>query len=76
MVGDFSRAIVTIHNFHSLQDLPAMESHQKDDCMIHECMDCIKGVTRETSTKPPCKKNTSVAQPVGYVSSYVYNSLI
>ena len=24
--------------------------------MIHRCMDCIKGVTRETSTKPPCKK--------------------
>ena len=56
MVGDFSRAIVTIHNFRSLQDLPAMESCQKDDCMIHKCMDCIKGVTRETSTKPPCKK--------------------
>ena len=56
MVGDFSCAIVTIHNFCSSQDLPAMESHQKDDCIIHKCMDCIKGVTRETSTKPPCKK--------------------
>ena len=53
MVGDFSRAIVTIHNFHSLQDLPAMEPCQKDDCMIHKCMDCIN---RETSTKSPCKK--------------------
>ena len=56
MVGDLSHAIVTIHNFSSLQDLPAMESHQKDDCMIHKCMDCIKGKTREKSTKPPCKK--------------------
>ena len=23
---------------------------------VPNCMDCIKGVTRETSTKPPCKK--------------------
>ena len=56
MVGDFSHAIVTIHNFRSLQDLPAMESCQKYDYMIQKCMDCIKGVTIETSTKPPCKK--------------------
>ena len=39
-----------------MESLSAMKSRQKDDCMIHKCMDCIKGVTRETSTKPPCKK--------------------
>ena len=39
-----------------MESLSAMESHQKDDYMIHKCMDCIKGVTRVTSTKPPCKK--------------------
>ena len=29
MVGDFSRAIVTIHNFYSLQDLPALQDLYK-----------------------------------------------
>ena len=62
-----------------MESLSAMESRQKDDCMILKCMDCNKGVTRVTSTKPPCmacKKNTSVAQSVRYVSSYVYHPLI
>ena len=35
-----------------MESLSAMESCQKDDCMILKCMDCNKGVT---STKPSCK---------------------
>ena len=32
MVGDFSHAIVTIHNFHSLQDLPKKIWREKSAC--------------------------------------------
>ena len=42
-----------------MESLSAMESCQKDDCMILKCMDCNKGVTRVTSTEPTrkaCKK--------------------
>ena len=38
-----------------MESLSAMESRQKDDCMILKCMDCNKGVTRVTSTEPTCK---------------------
>ena len=38
MVGDFSRAIVTIHNFRSLQDLPQkMHYEAKEYASPHTC---------------------------------------
>ena len=64
-----------------MESLSAMESRQKDDCMILKCMDC-KGVTNTkpsckdcnkgvTSTEPPrkaCKKEykCGTACPVGF----------